>query len=62
MKISKKRIKQLYIDGTFKAEFDSPQDAAKSLDKDKRYSPNHIREVCNGKRKTAFGYKWEYCV
>lgn len=38
--------------------FDSLSEAEKSLNiKD---AHKHISEVCRGKRKTAYGYKWEY--
>ena len=38
--------------------FDSISDAAKELGKDPKGS--HIGDVCNGKRKTACGYKWRF--
>lgn len=49
--------------------FDSTRDAAKFLiakyslnpDSEGGYS-SHISEVCNGKRKTCQGYKWQYAI
>lgn len=42
--------------------FSSLADAAKSLNRNTeiRGISVHIREVCNGKRKTAYGYKWSW--
>lgn len=36
--------------------FNGTHEAGKSLNK----SHQHIQEVCQGKRKTAYGYKWKY--
>ena len=36
--------------------FNGTYEAGKSLNK----SHQHIQEVCQGKRKTAYGYKWKY--
>lgn len=57
----KRQIKQLYIDGIVKATFSSITDAAKALGKTKPNDITHIIDVCRGRRKTAFGYRWEYC-
>lgn len=37
-------------------EFDAIASAAREL----QVNPGHICSVCKGKRKTAYGYKWEY--
>ena len=56
-----RKVRQLYIDGTLKKEFDSIREAAKALGKTKPHDITHIIDVCRGRRKTAYGYKWEYC-
>lgn len=56
-----RRVRQLYIDGTPKKEYDSIREAAKALGKMRHYDITHIIDVCRGRRKTAYGYKWEYC-
>lgn len=38
--------------------FSSMGEAERFLQKPGGYK--HISEVCNGKRKSAYGYKWEY--
>ena len=60
MAIAKRKVRQLYIDGTIKAEHDSLRDAARSLGKLKKHDITHIVDACRGRRKTAYGYKWEY--
>lgn len=45
--------------------FRSLNDSAKFLTRMKKIKPNkeinhHIKEVCEGKRKTAYGYLWQY--
>lgn len=57
----KRKVKQMYIDGIVKATHDSITEAAASLGKIKPNDITHIIDVCRGRRKTAFGYKWEYC-
>ena len=42
------------------ANFDSILAAAKSLGLNDKWSGSHIAEVCKGKRKTAYGYKWKF--
>ena len=37
--------------------FPSIREAAKSLNKD---GVSHISDVCKGKRKSAYGFKWRY--
>ena len=39
--------------------FTSIADAYRFLNKQ---HSGHIADVCNGKRKTAYGYKWQYSV
>lgn len=58
---NKRRVRQLYIDGVVKAEYDSITEAAHALGKLKARDTTHIIDACRGRRKTAFGYKWEYC-
>lgn len=60
MPIIKRKVRQLYIDGKVKAEFNSIREAAKSLGKEKPTDITHIIDVCRGRRKSAYGYKWEY--
>jgi hypothetical protein len=57
---AKRKVRQLYIDGTVKAEYDSLRDAARSLGKMKKTDITHIIDACRGRRKTAYGYRWEY--
>lgn len=56
----RRRVRQLYPDGAIKEEYDSIRDAAKAVGKMKYYDITHIIDVCRGRRKTAYGYKWEY--
>lgn len=60
MAIAKRKVKQLYPDGKVKQEFDSIREAARSLGKEKPTDITHIIDVCKGRRKSAYGYKWEY--
>jgi hypothetical protein len=53
-----KRINQYDKNLTLIGTFETIADAERSLNK-KPYS-THIRDVCNGKRKTAFGYIWKW--
>lgn len=57
---AKRKVRQLYIDGKVKGEFDSLRDAARALGKMKKHDITHIVDACRGRRKTAYGYKWEY--
>jgi hypothetical protein len=52
---SKKRVKQLTMDGKLIKEWDSINEAKKKI------KNGHISECCLGKVKSAGGYKWEYC-
>lgn len=58
--IQKRKVRQLYPDGKVKAEYNSIREAAKSLGKEKPTDITHIIDVCRGRRKSAYGYKWEY--
>ena len=58
--IQKRKVRQLYPDRKVKAEYDSIREAAKSLGKEKPTDITHIIDVCRGRRKSAYGYKWEY--
>ena len=44
--------------GEILKKFSSPKEAEEFLNKPR--SHQHIVEVCQGKRKTAYGYKWQY--
>lgn len=58
--LEKRKVRQVYVDGTPKQEFESIRDAAKAMGRESPYARTHIIDVCRGRRKTAFGYKWEY--
>lgn len=53
----KKKCIQYYKNGNFIKQWDSVSEAARFF-KFKSISP--ITRCCNGKRKTAYGYKWEF--
>lgn len=52
----KVKVRQISLDDTFIAEYDSPTLAGKTIGIDS----SCIVKCCKGKRKTAGGYKWEY--
>jgi hypothetical protein len=52
-----KKVAQLSLDGELIKKYDCVTDIFREFNK--QYSAN-IRHVCNGKRKTAFGYKWKW--
>lgn len=61
------KVNQYSKEGNFIASFDSIADAVRKLISDNECAPksesgarSHIAEVCKGKRKTAYGYKWEH--
>lgn len=56
-KTHQKQIKQLDLNNNLIRIWDSLTKAAKSVGG----SPGNISAVCYGKKKTAYGYKWEYC-
>jgi len=51
-----RKVNQLDLDGSFIKQFDSMNEAAAYFEG----SSSSIRRVCQGKGRTAFGYKWEY--
>ena len=57
----KRQVICKYIDGTVKAVYDSLTEATQALGKTGKRDMTHIIDVCRGRRKTAFRYKWEYC-
>lgn len=63
----RKSVKQLSKDGKYIQSFDSIADAVRFLIMKNECSKNnpsgarsHISDVCRGKRKSAYGYRWEY--
>ena len=62
-KIAGKKINQYDLQGNFIKSFPSATAAAKSLNKitsTSRGAATHIMDVCKGKRKTAYGYIWNF--
>jgi hypothetical protein len=58
-----KVVNQYDLDGNFIQSFPSAKSAAESLNKITATSngaSSHITQVCKGKRKTAYGYKWGF--
>ena len=51
-----KKVKRININTQETVVFNSISEAAKAIEK----PDTHIRSVCNGKRKSAYGYYWEY--
>ncbi len=51
-------IQQLNEENEVIGEYDSAMDAARKLGT--KNGRNHIHEACEGKRKTAFGFKWRF--
>ncbi len=56
----KRKINQLDLKNNFIQQFDSAADAARSLGKDGKNGGSQIISVCKGKKKTIYGFKWEY--
>lgn len=61
------KVNQYSKEGKFIASFDSIADAVRKLisnnecaSKSESGARSHIAEACRGKRKTAYGYKWEH--
>lgn len=52
-----KPIIQKRLDGTILSVFPSGQDAKRAM---KVHNAGHIYDCCNGKRKSAYGYIWQY--
>ena len=60
-KIKKWKVKVQQLDYTTEeivAEFNSAADAAESLGKDRKNGGSMIMSVCNGRKKSAYGFKW----
>lgn len=56
--MSESHKKDIYIQCVETGEiFHGPTEAAKAIDKD---NGGHITECCQGKRKSAFRYHWQY--
>lgn len=53
-----KPVRQLTMNGAFVAEYDSISSALKAMGIKAKNS--HIGDVCYGKRKSAYGYRWEW--
>ena len=56
-------INQYDLNGNFIQSFPSAKAAAESLNKitlTSKGATSHISDVCRGKRKTAYGYKWQF--
>lgn len=51
-----KKVKRINTNTQETVIFNSASEAAKAIGK----PSTHIRSVCNGKRKSAYGYYWEY--
>ena len=51
-----KEVKQFSLDGAFIQSFPSTKEIQRQLG----YYGSAISECCNGKRKTAYGFRWEY--
>lgn len=59
-KIRQKSVFQFTKDGVFIAEHKNSDEAAKSIEATSKSAGSQILAVCNGIRKTAFGYYWTY--
>lgn len=62
-KATGKIVNQYDLNGNFIQSFPSVKAAAESLGKVTSTSngaTSHISDVCRGKRKTAYGYKWKF--
>jgi group I intron endonuclease len=57
LKVNSKKVIQLDKNYNFLVEYVSIREAERQT----KANSGHISAVCNGKRKTAGGYKWEYC-
>lgn len=56
VKSQSKKVLQFNPDGTFVKEWESTMEIGRAMNK----SQGHIVQVCNGQRKTAYGYLWKY--
>ena len=62
-KVTGKVVNQYDLNNNFIQSFPSIKAAAESLGKITQTSKgasSHISDVCKGKRKTAYGYKWQF--
>ena len=62
-KLHGKIVNQYDLDDKFIQSFPSAKSAAESLNKvtaTSKGATSHITDVCKGKRKTAYGYKWKF--
>lgn len=57
---NRKKVNQYDLNNNYIQTFNSIAEANLSLGKEKNAS--NIGSVCNGKRKTAYGYKWQYAI
>ena len=55
----KVKVRQLSLNGDIIAEYDSAANAARALGKDSKNGGSQISAVCSGRKKTAYGFKWE---
>lgn len=55
----KVKVRQISLDGNIIAEYESAAAAARALGKDGKNGGSQISSVCNGRKKTAYGFKWE---
>ena len=55
-KVSKK-VNQYDLQGNFIRTWNN----GKEIEKELGINIIHIGDVCNGKRKTSYGFKWEFC-
>ena len=51
-----KKVLQFKTDGTFVKEWESTMSVQRNLG----FGQSHIAQVCNGKRRIAYGYIWKY--
>lgn len=56
--VSSKKVQQLNLAGNILNTFSSVREAGRYLGDERKNA--HIADVCNGKRKIAWGYKWQY--
>lgn len=56
----KRSVNQYTIDDKFIKTFDSAKEAYESVGKSVKNGASNITAVCNGRQKTAYGFKWKY--
>ena len=61
---SGKKVEQYNLKGEYIQTFSSIKDATKAVKPNSNYESTHghISQVCNGKRKTAYGYIWKFAL